>query len=290
MANTCRGDVLQLAAAELNKVNASNGDLFMPNNAYYAMVDTVVGLKGNKKRSFSKDFNTLCSSSVAYNIQPGCAMMAFNFDATNARDISIYYYQPSSTPAFSNTLYAKNELIALQKNTPTSLIQTYYSCVLAPWPAFLAAVGIGSSSASVFLTVGFAFYVFVTILILNRFYGANIPSKKAMVSRVQIARYLVVAAGGDGESIALTRSCCTVGSESGGRGGAAGAGAGSGAQGYRRAQERRRQRPRGEYFMLRGCDVTRCFTLHGCSQNLPCVSEAFAETEKDLRQARAAAG
>jgi hypothetical protein len=90
--------------------------------------------------------------------------------------------QPSSTPAYSNTLYVKNELIKLQKNTPTSLIQTYYSCVLAPWPAFLAAVGIGSSSAGVFLAVGFAVYVFTTLFLLNNFFGADIPSKKAMVS------------------------------------------------------------------------------------------------------------
>lgn len=72
-------------------------------------------------------------------------------------------------------------MITLQKNTPTSLIQTYYSCVLAPWPALLAAVGIGSSSAGAFVTVGFAFYVFCTLLVLNKFFGANIPSKKAMV-------------------------------------------------------------------------------------------------------------
>jgi hypothetical protein len=91
----------------------------------------------------------------------------------------------------------KNELIALQKNTPTSLIQTYYSCVLAPWPAFVSAVGIGSSSAGVFLTVGFAFYVFSTMMILNWFYGANIPSKKKMVSAgpamVCISRHKIAA-------------------------------------------------------------------------------------------------
>lgn len=75
----------------------------------------------------------------------------------------------------------KNELIKLQKNTPTSLVQTYYSCVLAPWPAFFAAVGIGSSSAGAFLTVGFATYVFLTLFMLNNLFGANIPSKKAMV-------------------------------------------------------------------------------------------------------------
>ena len=146
------------------------------------MVDTVVGTLKDKSRGFKKDFNKLCSSSVDPSVAAGCAMFAFNFDGDNDRDISAYFYQPSSTPAYSNTLYVKNELIALQKNTPTSLIQTYYSCVLAPWPALLAAVGIGSSTATVFLLVGFAFYVFVVIFLLNRYFAGNIPSKKAMVS------------------------------------------------------------------------------------------------------------
>jgi glycerol dehydrogenase-like iron-containing ADH family enzyme len=83
----------QFAAAQLNKVNSSNGDLFVPNNAYYAMVDTVAGTLGDQSRSYKKDFNKLCSSSVDASISAGCAMLAFNFDAANSRDISNYYYQ-----------------------------------------------------------------------------------------------------------------------------------------------------------------------------------------------------
>lgn len=81
------------SAAQLNAPNSNNGDLLMPNNAYFAMVDTVVGTMSNKARGFKKDFNKLCSSSVHSSIAAGCAMLAVNFDATDRRDISIYYYQ-----------------------------------------------------------------------------------------------------------------------------------------------------------------------------------------------------
>jgi hypothetical protein len=85
--------LLKYAAAQLNKVNSTNGDLLVPNNAYFAMVDSVMGLMGSKKRGYKKDFDKLCSSSVDPTVTAGCAMLAVNFDATNRRDISIYYYQ-----------------------------------------------------------------------------------------------------------------------------------------------------------------------------------------------------
>jgi hypothetical protein len=83
----------QVAAEMLNKGNGTNGDLFVPNNAYYAMVDTVVGTKNDARRSYARDFKKLCSSSVSKQVKKGCAMMAFNFNAANSRDISTYYYQ-----------------------------------------------------------------------------------------------------------------------------------------------------------------------------------------------------
>ena len=86
---------MQYAASQLSVVNSTTGDLFVPNKAYFAMVDTVAGLLGNKNRGFKKDFNTLCSSSTGPGVQPGCAMFAFNIDAGNNRDISTYFYQVS---------------------------------------------------------------------------------------------------------------------------------------------------------------------------------------------------
>lgn len=90
MCCTC---LTQFGAAQLNKVNFSNGDLAISNNAYFAMVDTVVGTLKDKSRGFKKDFNRLCSSSADPSIAEGCAMMAFNFDGENSRDISNYFYQ-----------------------------------------------------------------------------------------------------------------------------------------------------------------------------------------------------
>ena len=89
--------------------------------------------------------------------------------------------KPSSTPAFSNTIYLPNVMKKLQTNTPTSLIQTYYSCVLAPLPAIIQAVGIGTSSATFFVFLALAVYIFVLIQVLNRGFGAEIPSKHRMV-------------------------------------------------------------------------------------------------------------
>lgn len=62
------------------------------------------------------------------------------------------------------------------------MIQTYYSCVLAPWEAFYEAVGIGAASAGAFVPVLFAIYLLLTYLMLNYCWGANIPSR-AMTDR-----------------------------------------------------------------------------------------------------------
>ena len=54
--------------------------------------------------------------------------------------------------------------------------------MLAPWPAFLAAVGIGTSSAGAFVTVGFAVYVLFSLLLLNYYFKAKIPRKGKMAA------------------------------------------------------------------------------------------------------------
>ena len=172
------------------------------------MVDALIGVKKVKGRSYKKDFDNLCSA--ANGVPSGCAIFAVNFNGGDNRDISDYfeqvrhlfyhntltlwtiltnydcllYIQPSVTPAYSNTLYASKVMTALETNTPTSLIQTYYSCVLAPWPAFLQAVGVGTASASFFVFIGFACYIFVLIQTLNACFAARIPSKSRMVSKL----------------------------------------------------------------------------------------------------------
>jgi Na+-transporting methylmalonyl-CoA/oxaloacetate decarboxylase gamma subunit len=96
----------------------------------------------------------------------------------------VYFYfftiQPSNNPAFTNTIYQPEALQALRSNTPTSLIQTYYSCVLAPWPALIDAVGVGSASAQFFVFIGFLVYLILLVNMLNTVARADIPSKRKM--------------------------------------------------------------------------------------------------------------
>ena len=84
---------IQVAAAQLHSKNSVNGDVFVSNNAYYAMVDTLIGISTDKSRSYKLDFNNLCSPSVGAGVQAGCAMFAVNFNGGNDRSISDYFYQ-----------------------------------------------------------------------------------------------------------------------------------------------------------------------------------------------------
>ena len=84
----------------------SDGDTFVPNNAFYAMSATVLSvapfsLNGTDDNSTSTStglysflFNeVLCNSSL---VHPGCAMFAMNFNAEYNMDVSLYFYQVHS--------------------------------------------------------------------------------------------------------------------------------------------------------------------------------------------------
>lgn len=157
-------------------------DIYVNNIAFDAVTDTIYGTgfpdNNGRYHTYADDFAKLCSSDVDSTVSAGCALLSFEIYGGKNRAISEYYYQPSTTPAFTNTLYVSSELVALQKNTPTSLIQTYYSCVLAPWPAFYAAVGLGAASVGVWVPLAFAIYMLISVQWLNYFYKAEIPALK----------------------------------------------------------------------------------------------------------------
>ena len=67
--------------------------MFVPSNAYFAMVDALIGIKLSKKRSYKKDYAALCSETAAPGIPSGCAIFAINFNGGDDRDISNYFYQ-----------------------------------------------------------------------------------------------------------------------------------------------------------------------------------------------------
>jgi hypothetical protein len=69
------------------------------------------------------------------------------YGGTN-RDISHYYYQPSINPAFKDTIYDEKLLNLLALKTPTSLVETYYSCVMSTWRAVYDAIGLGAATTT----------------------------------------------------------------------------------------------------------------------------------------------
>ena len=83
----------QAAANALN--NSNYGDLFVPNNAYAAMIDALIGITTDTTsgRSYTRDFRQLCSASVDASVSSGCAVFAMNLVGGDNRDISNYFYQ-----------------------------------------------------------------------------------------------------------------------------------------------------------------------------------------------------
>ena len=171
-------------------MNNTGADIYVPNIAYNAIIDTIFGTdvpdSNGHYHTYGTDFNNLCSPDVDESIAAGCAILSFEIYGGNDRSISTFYYQPSSTPAFSNTIYLATALKKLQTNTPTSLVETYYSCVLAPWPAFYTAVGLGASSVGIWVPLAFTLYMFISVQWLNAFHNAQIPGLKKKVGQYVI--------------------------------------------------------------------------------------------------------
>jgi hypothetical protein len=72
------------------------GDISVSNNAYFAMIDTLIGPdESNHKRSFSSDFKKLCSPHIKKdaNISAGCALIVFEIYGDQDRSISDFNYQ-----------------------------------------------------------------------------------------------------------------------------------------------------------------------------------------------------
>lgn len=83
------------------------------------MISTLIGTS-SKTGGFAVDFNKICNGTLA---PPGCAMLAFEVYGGNNRAVNKYSYQPSSTPAFSNTMYNSKTMYILTRKPPTQLIE-----------------------------------------------------------------------------------------------------------------------------------------------------------------------
>jgi hypothetical protein len=88
------------------------------------MTSTNYGIT-NGSRTFTADFAELCSPEV--NGAPaGCAMFTIEFFGGDDRVVSIYDFQPSLAPAFSNTLFLPKAMKRITQYPPTKLIQVSF--------------------------------------------------------------------------------------------------------------------------------------------------------------------
>lgn len=111
----------------------------------------ISALYGRSQTSYYDDFEKICSSAEDSTVPSGCAVIAIEFYGGDNRILTTYAFQPSITPAYTNTIYDAKSMFLLSKYPPTVLIETYYSCVLSTWEAFYQAAGLANSSVQLYL-------------------------------------------------------------------------------------------------------------------------------------------
>ena len=111
-------------------------------------------------------------------------MFAFEVYGGDDRVVNEFSYQPSSTPAYQDTIYNARTMTVITKRAPTSLVETYYSCVLSTWDSIFQAIGLANSSVQFFVTVGFFIYFYSVVTYLNKVHNKDIEMLKAKKRRL----------------------------------------------------------------------------------------------------------
>lgn len=111
-------------------------------------------------------------------------MFAFEVYGGDDRVVNEFSYQPSSTPAYQDTIYNARTMTVISKRAPTSLVETYYSCVLSTWDSIFQAIGLANSSVQFFVTVGFFIYFYTVVTYLNKVQKKDIELLKAKKRRL----------------------------------------------------------------------------------------------------------
>lgn len=167
----------KMAAERLAK--SLNNDDVMSRVGYDASITTILS---QSKASYGSDFKKICSGNNS--IASGCAMFAFEVYGGDNRIVNQFLYQPSSTPAFTDTLYAPRTMAVITKRAPTSLVETYYSCVLGVWDSIFQAIGLANSTVQFFVTVGFFLYFYSVVTYLNKIRNKDIEMLKSKKKRL----------------------------------------------------------------------------------------------------------
>ena len=75
--------------------SSSSGDLYVPANGYYAIIDTLLAVDGSNdnyfQSSFSNAFDKLCGANE--DVPAGCAVLAVEFYGGDDKVISKYNFQ-----------------------------------------------------------------------------------------------------------------------------------------------------------------------------------------------------
>lgn len=171
-------------AAMQHNSSSQEGDIWVPQKGYYAALSSLLGTTSSTS-SFTKDFNRICSGKKSSEYTPsGCAIFSIEFYGGSNRIVSIYDYQPSNTPSYTNTLYNSQVMAYAVKTPPTVLIQSYYSCVMTVWNALQAASGLAVANTQAYIGLGIMAYVYVAILIYNQLLKNFVPYKSQKVSEL----------------------------------------------------------------------------------------------------------
>jgi hypothetical protein len=158
----------------------------MARASYDAMISTILGASAH---SFRSDFRKICSGNGT--VAAGCAMFVFEVYGGDNRVVNEYSYQPTATPAYHDSIYSSRTMAVITKRAPTSLIETYYSCVLSIWDSIFQAIGLANSSVQFFVTVGFFIYFYSVVTYLNKVQKKEIEllkQKKRRMAREALMR------------------------------------------------------------------------------------------------------
>jgi hypothetical protein len=77
--------------------------------------------------------------------------------------INKYYYKPKVSPAFNDALFREKALGSLRDTFPEPMTEKYYECSTAPEDAFNTAIGVASSTATLYGTIGLTGICFLLI-------------------------------------------------------------------------------------------------------------------------------
>jgi len=167
--------------------NCSNGDVFLSNAAYEALLDTL----GSPNSNFTTNFDSLCSANAEIgSVSAGCALLAFEVNGGQNRDISDYYFQPASakgTVAFANTLYSAQAFQAMQ-TPPTSLTQIFYQCVMTQNDAVTYATALAKSNAEIYMGILLTIWMTVLVFCLNDVAKVKPPVKTITQKNLALQR------------------------------------------------------------------------------------------------------